>query len=219
MTKRPSSKVSFDQDVEETVQQLIQEAPAQGFWPGVPSFYSQDTRCVLIAGEITEDVANTVIAQLQQLQLDDPKALIRVYVNTVGGDADSAFALYDWMRCLSNPIVGIAYGRCSSAGLPILMGADYRCATPRCRFFYHECVAGFAASSIVELESATENYVWHQEQMQNILKERAKINKTNWRKYFVGKTSFFFDVEFALSMKIIHAVIPELKKKVTFPKD
>ena len=174
---------------------------------------------MLIAGEITEEVANSVIAQLQLLQLDDQKELIRVYVNTVGGDADSAFALYDWMRCLSNPIVGIAYGRCSSAGLPILMGADYRISTPRCRFFYHECVAGFAASSVLELESAAENYIWHQEQMQSILKERAKINKTNWRKHFQGRTSFFFDSQFALQMGIVHDVLEEVKKKVTFPKE
>lgn len=199
---------------------LFGGSPTPGFWPGAPAFYGQDTRAVLISGEISEQVANSVIAQMQQLQVDDPDAPIRVYVNTVGGDATNAFAIYDWMRCLSNPIIGIAYGRCSSAGLPILMGADLRIATPRCRFFYHEVVGGMGVTSSKELEEAAGNYTWHQETMKAILIERAKgINKRTWKKFFEGKTSFFFGTEFALEMGIVHDKLEEIKKKVTLAKE
>jgi len=191
-----------------------------GFWPGVPSFYGVENRAVLIAGEINEVVANSVIAQLQQLQAEDPEAPIRVYVNTVGGDAASGFALYDWMRCLSTPIVGIAYGRCSSAGLPIFMGADLRFSTPRCRFFYHEVVGGMGVASSAELEEASQNYTWCQETMKDILMTRCKkINKTSWKKHFAGKTSFHFGTKFALEMGIIHDQLIEIKKKVTLEKE
>lgn len=199
-------------------QLLVSQIP--GFWPGAPAFYGSDTRAVLISGEITEEVANSVIAQMQQLQTDNPEAPIRVYVNTIGGCAASAFALYDWMRCLSNPIIGIAYGRCSSAGLPILMGADLRIATPRCRFFYHEVVSGMGVSSIAESEEAIKNYQWYQETMKSILMERAKkVNKSTWKKHFHGKTSFFFDTTFALEMGIVHDQLEEITKKVTLAED
>lgn len=195
---------------------LFGGSPTPGFWPGAPAFYGSDTRAVLIGGEITEEVANSVIAQMQQLHAEDPDAPIRVYVNTIGGDATSAFALYDWMRCLSNPIIGIAYGRCSSAGLPILMGADLRLCTPRCRFFYHEVVGGMGVSSNAELAEATKNYTWHQETMKAILMERCKkVNKTSWRKHFEGKTSFYFGPDFALEMGIVHDHLEEIKKKVS----
>lgn len=195
-------------------------SPVPTYWPGMPAFYGPDNRAVLIAGEITEEVANTVIAQMQQLQADDPDSPIRVYVNTVGGDAASGFALYDWMRCLRNPIIGIAYGRCSSAGLPILMGADYRVSTPRCRFFYHEVVGGMGVTSTKELEEASKNYTWYQETMKSILMERCKkVNKTSWKKHFEGKTSFHFGPDFALEVGIIHDRLEEIKKKVTIPKE
>lgn len=193
---------------------------APGFWPGVPAFYGPENRAVLIAGDISEQVANSVIAQMQQLQAEDSEAPIRVYVNTIGGDAASGFALYDWMRCLSNPIIGITYGRCSSAGLPILMGADLRLSTPRCRFFYHEVIGGMGVSSGAELDEATRNYTWYQETMKAILMERCKkINKTSWKKHFAGKTSFHFGADFALEMGIIHDKLEEIKKKVTITKE
>ena len=189
------------------------------WFPGIPAFYGPDNRAVLIAGEINEQVANAVIAQMQQLHANAPEEAIRVYVNTIGGDAASAFALYDWMRCLNTPIVGIAYGRCSSAGLPILMGADLRLSTPRCRFFYHEVIAGYIANSVAEVEEAAKNYTWHQETMKEILTKRAKINKTKWKKHFSGKTSFYFNSEFALEMGIIHDRIEEINKKIKLVKE
>lgn len=199
--------------------ELLSTAPQPGFWPGTPAFYGQDNRAVLIAGEIDEEIANSVIAQMQQLQVDSPEEPIKVYVNTLGGDAASAFALYDWMRCLSTPIIGITYGRCSSAGLPILMGADLRLSTPRTRFFYHEVVGGYGVSSTAELDEASRNYTWYQDTMKQILVSRAKINKTNWKKYFEGKTSLYFGPDFALEIGIIHDTLEEIPKKITLVKE
>ena len=197
---------------------LFGATPQPVYYPGVPAFYGIESRAVLIAGDIDETVANTVIAQMQQLHVEAPGEPIRVYVNTLGGDAASAFALYDWMRCLDNPVIGIAYGRCSSAGLPILMGADLRLASPRCRFFYHEVVGGYGVSSVKEIEEASKNYLWYQETMREILTTRAKINKTKWRKHFEGKTSFYFGPAFAKEMGIIHDTLEEQKKKVKLVK-
>lgn len=212
-----SMKAKEEEESEEEIDLAgLLSATDPTFYPGVPTFYGTKTRSVLICGDIDETVANTVIGQMQQLQYDAPEEPIRVYVNTLGGDAASAFAMFDWMRCLDTPVIGIAYGRCSSAGLPILMGADYRIASPRCRFFYHEVVGGYGVSSVAEIEEASKNYLWYQQTMKEILVTRAKINKTKWKKHFEGKTSFFFDPEFALEMGIIHDTIDEIKKTIKF---
>jgi len=179
------------------------------WYPGVPAFYGPSSRAVLIAGQIDDNVVNSVISQMLELQADDPEAPIRVFVNTVGGDASGGFALYDWMRCLTTPVIGITYGLCSSAGLPILMGADLRLATPRTRFFYHEVVYGGSYSSREESADHMANYDWYQTQMEEILQERAKINKTQWKKLFQNKTSWHFEAEQALALEIVHDLIEQ----------
>ena len=214
-----ASELEEEEEEEMDLSALFGGQETSVYYPGVPAFYGPDSRAVLIAGEIDETVANTVIAQMQQLHVDAPGEAIRVYINTIGGDAASAFALYDWMRCLTTPVIGVAYGRCSSAGLPILMGADLRLASPRCRFFYHEVVGGYAVSSTAELAEAAKNYGWYQETMKDILVKRAKINKTKWKKHFEGKTSFYFGPEFALEMGIIHDTLEEITKKVKLIKE
>lgn len=185
-----------------------------GTWaPGVPAFHGQEARSVLIGGAITEVVANTVISQMMQLQADSDSAPIRVFVNTIGGDAAAGFALYDWMRCLTMPVMAIAYGRCSSAGLPILMGGDLRLAAPRTRFFYHEVIYGVETSSSVEANDHTNNREWYQEEMEQILWQRTTMTKTQWKKYFAGKTSYHFGPDIALETGIIHDTLDEIEKK------
>lgn len=219
--KFPKTALSAEMNDEEDVDlsALFGGQETTVWFPGVPTFYGPDNRAILIAGEINEHVANTVISQMQQLHINSQEETISIYVNTVGGDAASAFAIYDWMRCLNAPIVGIAYGRCSSAGLPILMGADLRLATPRCRFFYHEVIGGYLINSMAEREEVSKNYTWYQENMKDILIKRTKINKTIWKKHFAGKTSFYFDSDFALEMGIIHDQIEEINKKIKLTKN
>jgi ATP-dependent Clp protease protease subunit len=209
--------IEIDDEAANEAIEAIAEMMNQNVWaPGIPAYHGPSTRSVLIAGEISEGVANTVISQLMQLQADDETEPIRVYVNTVGGDAASGFALYDWMRCLTMPVIGITYGRCSSAGLPILMGADFRLAAPRTRFFYHEVIYGAPVNSRVEAEDHRQNYEWYQEQMREILTTRAKINKTKWKKNFEGVTSMHFGVDKALELGIIHDTLEEQRKKIRF---
>jgi ATP-dependent protease ClpP protease subunit len=190
-----------------------------GFWPGQPAFYGVDSRSLLISGEITEEIANAFIAQLQALEAEDSKQPVKVYINTVGGEVVNAFAIYDWMRCSPLPIIGIVYGNCSSAGLPIFLGTDFRVATPRAKFFYHEVVGGWSVSSVKELGEAADYYKWCQETMRSILRERAKINLKSWDKYFKDKTCFYFDTDFAMQMGIVHDKLKELDKKITLAKD
>lgn len=187
--------------------------------PGVAAFHGPENRSVLICGDITEAVGNTVISQMLHLNQDDPDTPIRVYVNTLGGDAAMGFALYDFMRCLPMPVIGITYGRCSSAGLPILMGADLRLAAPSTRFFYHEVMYGGSSSSRAEAQEARENYDWYQDRMRDILRTRAKINKTKWKKHFLGKTSFHFGIAEAIELGIIHDQLDEQKKKLKVVKE
>ena len=59
-------------------------------------------RIVMLNGEITDEVANSVVAQLLFLAAQDSKADINLYINSPGGSVTAGFAIYDTMRCLNN---------------------------------------------------------------------------------------------------------------------
>src|SRR3990170_7118511 len=79
-------------------------------------------RIIFLMGPISSTLANIVIAQLLLLQQQDPKKEIKIYINSPGGSAYAAFAIYDTMQQLSNPISTIAVGVAASAATMILAG-------------------------------------------------------------------------------------------------
>ena len=58
-------------------------------------------RIVFLGSPVTDDVANTVIAQLLFLEADDPDKDIYLYINSPGGSVTAALAMYDTMQYLS----------------------------------------------------------------------------------------------------------------------
>ena len=55
-------------------------------------------RIIFLGGEIDDDVANTIVAQMLFLEMDDPDADIMLYINSPGGSVSAGMAIYDTMR-------------------------------------------------------------------------------------------------------------------------
>lgn len=83
-----------------------------------------EERIVFVAGPIAPELANVVIAQLLLLQQKEPKKEIKVYINSPGGSAYAAFAIYDTMRHIKAPISTIAVGTAASAATVLLAAGD-----------------------------------------------------------------------------------------------
>lgn len=84
-----------------------------------------EERIVFLAGPITDEVANVVIAQLLLLQQQDPKKEIKVYVNSPGGMVYAALAVYDTIQQMrETPISTIAVGVAASAATVILAAGN-----------------------------------------------------------------------------------------------
>src|SRR3972149_8195641 len=81
-------------------------------------------RIIFLMGPISSTLANIVIAQLLLLQQQDPKKEIKMYINSPGGEAYAAFAIYDTMQQLGNPISTIAVGMAASAATLILAAGN-----------------------------------------------------------------------------------------------
>lgn len=77
-------------------------------------------RIIFLGSDINEGSANIVVAQLLFLQASDPKSDIYLYINSPGGSAYDALAIYDTMQYVSNDIQTVGIGVQASAAAVIL---------------------------------------------------------------------------------------------------
>jgi ATP-dependent Clp protease protease subunit len=97
-------------------------------------------RIVFISGEVNDDMANAVCAQLLFLQSQDPKKEISVYINSPGGSVTAGLAIYDTMQFVQCPIATYCIGQAASMGAILLTAGDKgrRFALPNARIMIHQ---------------------------------------------------------------------------------
>jgi len=100
----------------------------------------RDARTVIISGDIDKKLAERVIADLILMERDNPDEPITVFVNSEGGDADAAFALYDMIKFVKPPVRTVCTGIAASAATTVLLAADKksRYALPSARVLIHQ---------------------------------------------------------------------------------
>ncbi len=106
-------------------------------------------RIIFIGTEITDVIANVVVAQLLFLKMEDPKKDIHIYINSVGGYITSGLAIYDTMQYLGCPINTYCIGQASSMGALLLMAGSKgkRYALPNSRIMIHQPYGGVRGTS------------------------------------------------------------------------
>ncbi len=77
-------------------------------------------RVVFLQGEINDDSANVLVAQLLYLNSEDPNADIHMYINSPGGVISSGLAIYDTMQYVSCDVATYCIGQCCSMGAVLL---------------------------------------------------------------------------------------------------
>src|SRR3989344_8570311 len=77
-------------------------------------------RIIFIGTDITDQVANIVVAQLLFLKMEDPKKDISLYINSPGGQISSGLAIYDTMKFLGCDINTYCIGLAASFGAVLL---------------------------------------------------------------------------------------------------
>ena len=102
-------------------------------------------RVVFLGGEVTEETANLIVAQLVHLESDDPDKDIHLYINSPGGSVYAGLAIYDAMQFIRPDVQTICYGIAMSMGSLLLAGgaAGKRMALPNSRILIHQASGGF----------------------------------------------------------------------------
>jgi ATP-dependent Clp protease protease subunit len=114
-------------------------------------------RAIFLSEGITDKTARRIQTSLLMLQQDDDKSFITIYINSPGGQADSGFAIYDFLRFVKPPVRTIVTGMCASAAvLPFLaVPRERRFSLPNARFLLHQpstMVMGSASDVAINAE-------------------------------------------------------------------
>jgi ATP-dependent Clp protease protease subunit len=113
-------------------------------------------RIVFLGGEITDDIANLIIAQLLYLEAEDPEKDITMYINSPGGLVYSGLAIYDTMQCIRPDVSTFCVGLAASMAAILLAGGapGKRYALPRSRIMIHQPMGGARGQAAdVEIEA------------------------------------------------------------------
>ena len=101
-------------------------------------------RIIFLGGEINDDVANTVVAQMLFLEMEDPDADICLYINSPGGSVTAGMAIYDTMQYIKPQVRTVCIGMAASMGAFLLAAGEKgkRYALPHSRIMIHQPLGG-----------------------------------------------------------------------------
>ena len=101
------------------------------------------TRSILISGEIDKKMAEKVVNQLLMLEAENDEP-IKVFIDSPGGDVDSAYAIFDMIRFVKPKVTMIAMGLAASAGALIMLAGDKenRFGFPNSHYLIHQPLSG-----------------------------------------------------------------------------
>jgi len=100
---------------------------------------------IFIGTEITDELANLVIAQLLYLEAERPDREVSLYINSPGGSITAGLAIYDTMQFIKSEISTICVGQAASMAA-VLLGAGTRgkrCSLPNSRIILHQPFGGY----------------------------------------------------------------------------
>lgn len=97
-------------------------------------------RIIFVSGEVEDNMANVIVAQLLFLEAENPDKEIYMYVNTPGGVVTSGFAIYDTMQYIKPKVATLCIGQACSFGSVIMAAGEkgMRYALPYSRIMVHQ---------------------------------------------------------------------------------
>ena len=149
-------------------------------------------RIIFLGGEINDDVANTVVAQMLFLEMEDPDADICLYINSPGGSVTAGMAIYDTMQYIKPQVRTVCIGMAASMGAFLLMAGQKgkRCALPNSEVMIHQPLGG-AQGQATDVQIQAEWLLKTKEKMIRMMAEMTgqpieKVKQDVERDYFMS---------------------------------
>lgn len=131
-------------------------------------------RIILLSGEIDDQLANSVVAQLLFLAAEDSEKDIYLYINSPGGSVTSGMAIFDTMNYVAPNVSTICIGMAASMAAFLLASGEKgkRYALPNSEILIHQPLGG-AQGQATEIQIAAEHIIRIRERMNKILSEKT----------------------------------------------
>ncbi len=172
-------------------------------------------RIVILGSAVTDEVANSLIAQFLFLESDNPEKDINFYINSPGGSVSAGLAIYDMMQFVKCDVATYCLGMAASMGSLLLNAGTTgkRYAMPNSRIMIHQphLGGGGIGGQVTDIEIHAKELVKTKEKLTNIYvkhtgKEFDYLAKTMERDYYLSS-------EEAKSFGLIDNVIEFRKSK------
>jgi len=101
-------------------------------------------RIIMLSGEVNDQVATSIVAQMLFLEAEDPEKDIYFYINSPGGVVTAGMAIFDTMNYIRPDITTICIGQAASMGAFLLSSGEKgkRYALPHARIMIHQPLGG-----------------------------------------------------------------------------
>ena len=169
-------------------------------------------RIVFLSGEIEDNMANLVVAQLLFLEMEDPDADISLYINSPGGSVTAGMAIYDTMQYIKPQVRTVCVGMAASMAAFLLMAGEKgkRLALPNAEVMIHQPLGG-AQGQATDVAIRAEWLMKTKEKMSRMMAEMTgqpieKLKADIERDHFM-------DAQEALDYHIIDEIYQPREKK------
>ena len=149
-------------------------------------------RIVFLSGQVEDEMANAVVAQLLFLEMDNPDADISLYINSPGGSVTAGMAIYDTMQYIKAPVRTVCVGMAASMGAFLLMAGEKgkRMALPNAEVMIHQ-PSGGAQGQATDVSIRAEWLLRTKKKMNEMMAEMTgqsveKVSADAERDYFMS---------------------------------
>lgn len=150
--------------------------------PNLVQFYNDlADRKIVWNDEITDDILGIADYIIQWNKEDkdvdvDKRKPIKIFISSVGGDADSTMCLADIIAISKTPVYTIGLARCFSAGGLILMSGHKRLVFPNTKFLLHDGYVG-TEGSIGKFSDMSKFVEASEDKIKNFVLSKTKISE------------------------------------------
>ncbi|MBE5789908.1 MAG: ATP-dependent Clp endopeptidase proteolytic subunit ClpP [Clostridiales bacterium] len=169
-------------------------------------------RIVFLGGEINDDTANLVVAQLLFLEMEDPDSDISLYINSPGGSVTAGMAIYDTMQYIRPQVRTVCVGMAASMGAFLLMAGEKgkRLALPNAEVMIHQPLGG-AQGQATDVAIRAE---WLMKTKKKMTAMMAEMTGQSLKKVQADvERDYFMSAEEALEYHIIDEIYQPRDKK------
>ncbi len=164
-------------------------------------------RILFLGQEVSDGVANSLVAQMLYLDSEDSSKPIYLYINSPGGSVTAGLAVYDTMKYVKSDVVTICVGLAASMGAFLLSAGTKgkRLALPHSRIMIHQPLGGTSQRQASDIEIEAREILRIKEMLNRSMAEMTgqtfeKIEKDTDRDYFL---SAFEAKEYGLIDRVI----------------